>query len=262
MINKFAITVFTAMASVLLQSCIREPATPMQYVTYPNPHATASNKKLMIFLRGLGGSYDIFEKNGIVDTVIEKKLPFIMIAPDAHMGYYKRETFEERLHKDIIVPAKESGYDEIWLVGTSMGGLGCLFYLDDHPREVSGVILLSPFLGWGDVPEEIAKAKGIENWDPGEYTVKDWERYIWAWIKSYAKNPEAYPPIYLGYGDHDFFLDEQRLLAKILPRGRSTEVDGWHTYATLRRLWAHYLTEMGPTWLRPAKAFAPLTISK
>ena len=52
------------------------------------------------------------------------------------------------------------------------------------------------------------------------------------------------PEIYLGYGDGDFFTDSQELLSKVLPEGHTTIVDGWHTYSTLRKLWAQYMIKM------------------
>ena len=51
------------------------------------------------------------------------KLPYDMVAPNAHFGYYFGETLVNRLKVDIIDPSKVKGYENVWLVGASMGGL-------------------------------------------------------------------------------------------------------------------------------------------
>jgi len=211
---------------------------------YKSPESMTENRKLLVFLRGLGGSNEIFEKHGLVQSMFDKGYPFDIVAPDAHMGYYKAETLGERLYNDIILPAREKGYREIWLAGTSMGGLGAMMYLTDYADSVDAVILLSPFLGWGGIIDEINEAGGLKSWKPGPHTIEDWQRFLWAWIKRYDAAQTKKPEIYLGYGDDDFFTESQELLSGVLPEDHTTVVDGWHTYSTLRRLWARYMIDM------------------
>ncbi|GAA5164985.1 alpha/beta hydrolase [Viridibacterium curvum] len=238
--------------------CAFRGETPIATLRYENPSKPASEgKKLLIFLRGLGGGHEIFQNNGLVDQVIIRGLPFDMVAPDAHFGYYRDETLGRRLYEDIIVPARQQGYTEIWVAGTSLGGLGALFLQIEHPGEVDGIILLSPFLGWNGIVEEIQSAGGLARWEPGPHTVEDWQRYLWAWIKQYQARPERVPPIHLGYGASDLFVSAQDLLATALPEGRTTVVKGGHTYGTLRALWTTYLDRYGPALRRPHKE--PLT---
>ncbi len=234
------------LAALSLTSCISKPKGPIETLTYSNPHANGEKKKLLIFLRGAGGGHEIFEEKGLVKQVINRKLPFDMVAPDAHFGYYKHEILGKRLHQDIILPAKVDGYDEIWIAGTSMGGLGALMFLTDYADDVQGVILLSPFLGWGGIIEEIKEAGGIAVWQPGRHTIKDWQRYLWNWLKQYDASATKTPAIYLGYGDDDFFTEGQQLLAGILPKGHTVIVDGGHTYSTLKKLWSAYLDKLDP----------------
>lgn len=231
--------------TLLLCACVPKPVTPIPVLSYHNPNLERP-QKLFIMLRGIWGGEGIFAREGLVDEVFDRGLPFDVVAPAAHFGYYKAETLPQRLEQDIIAPARAKGYREIWLVGTSMGGLGALMYLTDHPRDVDGVILLGPFLGWGNVAEEIDAAGGIAAWQPGPVTVADWERYLWAWIKNYAAQPEPFPPIYLGYGRDDFFFAEQRALARVLPPDHSILVQGAHDYATLRVLWKAELDRLDP----------------
>ena len=66
---------------------------------------------------------------------------------DATIGYYFDGSVADRLHREIIGPARAFRYHEIWLVGVSMGGLGAFFHERMHPGEITGLILLAPFVG-------------------------------------------------------------------------------------------------------------------
>ncbi|OVE81042.1 hypothetical protein BVY04_04320 [bacterium M21] len=233
---------FPLLLVFLTAGCISRPTIPIPRLEYSNPHA-AQNKKLFVFLRGFGGGHKIFEEKGLVQQVLDRELPFDMVAPAAHFGYYKSESLGERLYEDIIQPARQEGCQEVWLVGTSMGGLGALFYLTEYSSSVDGVILLSPFVGWGGIIREIKKAGGLEYWQPGPRTEKDYQRDIWAWIKR-TRNDPIMPPIYLGYGDDDLFVNAHVLLARQIREDRVVVINGGHNYRTLRRLWAAFLRKL------------------
>ncbi|GAB6082769.1 hypothetical protein JCM30471_16830 [Desulfuromonas carbonis] len=238
------------LCALLLPAGCQTPVAPIPTRVYFNP-APQGAEKLMIMLRGIGGDEEIFDREGLIRELFVRGYPFDVVAPAAHFGYYREESLGQRLEADIIAPARARGYREIWLVGTSMGGLGALMYLTAHPGEIAGVILLGPFLGWGAVPEEIAAAGGIANWQPGAVDVKeDWERFLWAWLKEYAARPDPVPPIYLGYGSSDFFFSQQEVLARLLPAERVLVVPGGHTYLTLRLLWTAELDRLDATLRR------------
>ncbi|PNU20616.1 hypothetical protein C2E25_06115 [Geothermobacter hydrogeniphilus] len=228
-----------------LAGCFPAPTTPIPTLEYRNP-AARNNPKLLILLRGIWGGNDIFEREGMIQEVLDRKLPFDMVAPDSHFGYFRSETLPIRLHEDIILPARAKGYREIWIAGVSMGGLGSWFFLMEYPEDIDGIIMFSPFLGWGGIVEEIQEEGDIHAWQPGEHTVKDWERYLWAFIKKYLENQKDYPPIYLGYGDSDFFREEQAELAKYLPPSQVMVINGSHNNGTMKQLWKAYLDRLNP----------------
>jgi len=146
-----------------------------------------SPKNMIVFLRGRGGSHEDFASKGFVDAFKMRKLPYDMIAPNAHLGYYIGETLVARLKADIIDPIRAKGYENVWLVGASMGGLGALMYSRFHPEDVEGILIISPFLGYDKIVSEIESQGGVRQWDPGEYNPdKDWQRMIWHWLKQYA----------------------------------------------------------------------------
>jgi pimeloyl-ACP methyl ester carboxylesterase len=214
---------------------------PMDVLTYENPNNTAANERLFVFLRGIGGSHYSFEEEGLVAEVWARGLPFDVVAPNAHFGYYGDRNLVLRLKEDVIDPARARGYRKIWLVGVSMGGLGALLYLMEWPEDIAGVYLISPFLGSQFFLEEMESAGGVRKWDPGPYkTEDDWQRMLWHWMKTtIADNPDKI--VYLGYGTEDPFKSSPQLLAALLPPNRVYTIEGGHDYQTAKALWKIFL---------------------
>ena len=201
-----------------------------------------SQKSLIVFLRGRGGSHKDFASEGFVDAVLVGKLPYDMVAPNAHFGYYFGETLVDRLKADIIDPAKVRNYENTWLVGASMGGLGALMYSQFYPEDIEGVLVICPFLGYDKIISEIESQGGVRLWDPGEYNPdNDWQRMLWHWLKDYSDNPRIKPAIYLGYGTEDTYVKAQRLLGDILPNNHVIITSGGHTPETMKRIWDIFL---------------------
>lgn len=227
----------------LLVGCIRTATKPMSALEYPLAESTQKN--LLILVRGIGSGNESFDKYGLVDEVRSRNLPFDIVAPDAHFGYYKSETVEDRLNEDFILPARKRGYQRIWLAGFSMGGLGSLFYLRKYADQVDGVFLISPFVGWRPIIKEINKAGGIAAWDAITEDNNDWQRLIWTWIKRYSASQNDYPPIYLGYGQNDLLTGHgPALLATALPVGHAFSVPGGHDHDTFKGIFLMHLNQL------------------
>ena len=225
-------------------ACAPKAKIPMPVLEYGQIEASG-NTRLLVFLRGIGGDYTDFEKYGLIEEVKSRNLPFDIIVPDAHYGYYKTETIEERLKIDIIDPARAKGYQQIWLAGFSMGGLGSLFYIKHNPEDITGVVLVSPFMGWSSIRNEIEDAGGIKNWQPQNSEADDWQFLIWDFVHSYSAHPEDYPPVYLGYGDDDSLAGHgSKLLSAALDQDRVFEVAGEHDYETFQVIWAEHLDRL------------------
>jgi pimeloyl-ACP methyl ester carboxylesterase len=202
--------------------------------------------RLLIFLRGRGGSHTDYEKDGFIDDVRRRGLPYDMKAPDAHLGYYIGRSLVPRLKTDIIDPAKAAGYEEIWLVGASMGGLGALLYNKFHPTDVDGLFIISPFLGDREVTDAIIAAGGLAVWEPGPYDPNaDWQIMLWDWLKTRSKTGWTGAPLYLGYGTEDGFVDAQNLLGANLPPDRVFTVPGGHTPEVMHQVWLDFLEAGG-----------------
>ena len=237
-----------ALAMLFMVGCF-SGKKPLQTLSYQS--TDTKNKQLIIFLQGLGGTmnclidaHKCFEAEGMVESVRIRKIPFDMIAPNTHFGYYNARTLEHRLRQDVILPAKTAGYDKIWLVGVSMGGLGSLLYLKNHTEDISGVLTMGPFLGDSDIVDEIYAAGGLQTWEPGTYDKKDdWQRMLWHWLKEYNHGSDTLPPIYLGLATEDGYYRGQKLLADYLPPDRVIETPGKHSFSTFKNIWDIFLDE-------------------
>lgn len=223
--------------------CFFRASVPIPALEYGRMDAS-QHKNLIILLRGLGGNAEDFYEYGLIQEIRARQLPFDILVPDAHFGYYRSRSLEERLKKDLIEPAYEKGYQKIWLAGFSMGGLGSLFYLRSHKQDIDGVMLISPFMGWSGILDRIDSSGGIRNWTPDEES-DDWQQLIWAWAKAYAENSDAYPPIFLGYGQDDGMTGKgPALLSTCLPARRVFSVPGGHDYKTFKTIWNIHLDRL------------------
>ncbi len=243
-----SVIIYSVLLSVmLLTGCFGPCKAPLDVLKY---EATPErNKNLIVFLRGMGGTlncifdgHKCFEKEGFVQAVRMRGLSYDMIAPNTHFGYYNDRTLMVRLKEDVILPAKAMNYEKIWLVGTSMGGLGSILYMKDYEKNIDGVLLLGPFLGDRLIVDEIYSAGGIAHWEPGNYDEKDdWQRMLWHWLKEYSRHGSIHPPIYLGIGKEDLYYRAQKLLASSLSFEHVIEVSGKHRFSTFKRIWDIFL---------------------
>jgi pimeloyl-ACP methyl ester carboxylesterase len=226
--------------AIMLTGCSWFAKAPMD-VLYYSVDEGRPQPNLFVFMRGIGGSHTSFEEEGLVDDVRTMGLPFDMAAPNAHLGYYTGRTLLVRLKADVIDPARRQGKDNIWLVGFSMGGLGSMLYLREHPKDIEGICLIAPFLGDEDIIEEIQAAGGVRSWSPGVYDPEDdYQRMLWHWIKDNVAGDDPVP-IFLGYGTEDEFAPANALLAELLPENHVVRIPGGHDYPTFKALWDRFL---------------------
>lgn len=152
------------------------------------------------------------------------------------------------LRHQLIRPAHEHGYQQVWLGGISLGGLLALSYARQYPEEVSGLCLLAPYPGSRLTVSAVLGAGGPGCWEPTPAQAQDEEFRIWHWLGQ----PPALP-VFLGYGAEDRFATAMALLGSRLPAGAVHRVPGDHNWAPWRALWRRFL---GLGWLRPPAAKA------
>jgi pimeloyl-ACP methyl ester carboxylesterase len=203
-----------------------------------------NSKKLIIFLPGIGDLAEDFERRGFISEMRRHNVVADAIAIDAHYGYYASRVIHQRMTEDVIDLACSVGYEQIWLVGISLGGFGAASYAARHQSSVAGLILLAPYLGGTGLVNEISAAGGIEHWTPGKLEHGDYQRALWAWLKNhFFTNNDSRLPIYLGYGERDMFRHANRLLANALPKEKVFAIPGGHDWRTWKKIWKMILEQ-------------------
>src|SRR5262249_41511569 len=176
--------------------------TPLRTIQYESPSQPA--KCLFVLLPGAGDHAEHFRDQGFVEDLQNSRRSIDLRATDATIGYYMKGTLLDRLESDVIAPAKARGYEEIWLVGPSMGGLGTLLYSGGHTADVTGVLAIAPFLGDRDLIEEITAAGGLGRWQApprvDALSRDNYQRELWRWLQAASQGRERAPAIFLGYG--------------------------------------------------------------
>jgi pimeloyl-ACP methyl ester carboxylesterase len=247
-IDKFLLPTKALLASVLLCGCF--PVSKPTEVPIPQRrYAAAGAAKsacLFVGLPGYGDEATKFAEENFVNTLQRASIDADFVAVDAHFGYYREGSTVERVYHDVLLPARQAGYQRIWVVGTSMGGAGALGLAALQGDAVDGVLLLAPYLGDDDLIEEIRTAGGLAKWDtaiaPGVPKDKDaFFKHIWHWAKTQERQDGSKVPVYLGFGRSDDLAEPNRLLGQGLPKGRTRSIAGGHGWTVWRQLWEEFV---------------------
>jgi len=153
------------------------------------------------------------------------------------------------LAADVIQPARARGYQQVWLAGISMGGLGSLMYAHHHPDEINGVLAMAPFIGDRILIRDIQSVGGLAKWKaPPRAKILDENNYqpeLWRWLQAVTQGTEPGPPLYLGYGRTDKLAPAARLLAAELPPERVFESAGGHAWGPWTEQFTSFLDRSG-----------------
>jgi alpha-beta hydrolase superfamily lysophospholipase len=173
--------------------------------------APGGSARLLVMLPAAKARPEDFFEHGFVAAVRARGLQLDIALPDAHAALYLEGDIVERLESAVMQPMRAKGYAEIWLAGVSLGGMGSIAYACRHAAQIAGVMLLAPFLGLRDANREPEL------------------------LRELARSP--LPNIFLGYGTRDRYARASELLARRLPAGRVTTLDGGHDWPTWLELW-------------------------
>ena len=231
-------------------AALRPATVPLRTVDLVRSAGTAGGRCLAVLLPGRLDEPEKFRDAGFARAVDKRDLQLDLVAVDAHLGYYRARTVVDRLREDVIAPARAAGYDTIWIAGPSLGGLGGLLYLRDHPEDLAGVFAIAPYLGETSVIEEIERAGGPARWRPPATSAEnDVGRELWTWLGSWASAAQSEPPVplHLGWGTADGFDRANRMLAGLLPPERVYTAPGGHDWQVWERLWEEFLDRMMQT---------------
>jgi pimeloyl-ACP methyl ester carboxylesterase len=238
--HKTELRLVTLLTGILLISACHyrlQTDTPIRSHYYYSDAGNAQT--LIVLLPGIYDSPSQFEHHGFIRAARSSGLAADLVAVDAHIGYYEAGTIIERLRQDIIAPAIAKGYREIWLVGISLGGYGAIIYTSSHENDVSGILLLAPYLAREELMEGFAATGKLDQLDTAP--LNEHEKQIWGWLENYSANRPQTPRLYLGYGESDKFAASHRLLATGLQPGQVMTTNGGHNWDTWRTLWRKFL---------------------
>jgi hypothetical protein len=204
-------------------------AVPSAFVKAPQPA-----KRLVVVLPGRADDLEDLGASGIAHAVQSAWPDADVVLTGLDLGYYMDGVAERRLHEEIIVPARRRSYAQIWLVGASLGGMGSIMYERAYPGEVTGMVLLAPYLGDEPMLARIRAAGGIAAWEPPpkppSVRRSNFQEELWRHVQSWSREPEAASKVWLAYGRKDYFRNAMPLLAEVLPPEQVLVRGGGHDW--------------------------------
>lgn len=234
-------------ASAALGGCYftRSPSRPLPALAFMR-EAHVQQRCLVVFVPGFLDGPDTYREHGFPRDLLGSGAPCDSVAVDLHMRYYAEPGVGDVLWQDVVAPAVARGYEEIWLVGISMGGLGATLTARAHPEAIDGVILLSPFLGDRELVHRIDEAGGLAEWTPGDLPARmtegNYSIFLWAWLRGLVDDPASMPPMFLGWADGEQLAPAARVLGAALPEGHTLTTDGGHDWTTWRPIFRALLS--------------------
>ena len=136
----------------------------------------------------------------------------------------------------ILRPARQT-HRQVWLGGISLGGLLALGLAADHPDAIDGLCLIAPYPGSRLTTNAIARAGGLDAWQPTAEQLGDPEYRVYNWLKA----PPAGLPSFVGYASEDRFADGMRAIAERFPPTARRTVPGNHDWPAWCELWEYFL---------------------
>ena len=202
---------------------------PMQLIP-----AEQSARRLVVVLPGRADDLEALRRSGMPEAIHAAWPDADVLLAEVTLGDYMQGRAPERLHAEVIAPARErGGYREVWLAGASMGGMGVLMYDRLHPGEMDGLVLLAPYLGGAALLREIGDAGGVAQWNAGPeqpVNADNWQREMWRHIQRWSRNPAAASRVWLAYGDRDRLRKTMPLLAPALTQDQVLMRNGGHAW--------------------------------
>ena len=177
---------------------------------------------------------------GLPDVVATSDLRLDLLAPDLPIDLAHGENAVQLLADEVLPPLRRR-YRCLWLGGISLGGLLALAQAQRDPAGLAGLCLLAPYPGSRLTTNAIARAGGLDAWQPTPEQAGDLEFQLWQALRE--GRPDL--PVFFGLGHDDRFADAMRLLAQRLPKAVLQEVPGghdWDAWLPLCHQFLHWLS--------------------
>lgn len=221
---------------------------PMPSTLVPAPEAAPSHP-LVIVLPGRYDSLRDLQTKGIAQA-IQKSWPVAdVLLVGATPPYYMDGGLVRRLRDQVIEPARRKGYRDIWLSGASQGGMGSLFYERTYPGDVTGLVLLAPYMGEDGIVSRVAEAGGPARWQPPlpkppGLNINNYQVEIWRAVHAWHTDSHRADEVWVACGADDDFLPAAKMIASVLPAGHFIELPGGHDWKVWDRAAAQIFAQV------------------
>jgi pimeloyl-ACP methyl ester carboxylesterase len=215
-------------ATAFIAGCASEPAHDAALHTV---QIGERSDTLVVMLPGIRDQAEQFFAAGFVGTAANDAFDVLVVEPE--LRDYVRGTLVERLRAQVVAPARARGYDEIWLLGVSIGGYGSLLYAAEFPADVRGVVLLAPYLGGRRLTREIAAAGGLDAWAAAPSA----NPFTAGWAAAQTVTRCTDTTVLLGFGGTDRLAETYEPLLEELPSSQVYTGEGGHEWTTWTPLW-------------------------
>ena len=192
---------------------------------------------LLVLLPGAYMTAADFATAGFFDAIARRRLALDLVAVDLDLEAISSGAALPALQAQILAPARQQGYSQVWLGGISLGGLLALCHNADTPGDVDGLCLLAPYPGSRLTTNAIARAGGLAVWQASAEELTDPEFRAWQWLQK----PPADFPVFVGYGTEDRFAAGMAQIAGCFPEESRCAIPGDHDWPAWQLLWEHFL---------------------
>lgn len=192
---------------------------------------------LLVLLPGAYMTAADFATAGFFDAIARRRLALDLVAVDLDLEAISSGAALPALQAQILAPARQQGYSQVWLGGISLGGLLALCHNADTPGAVDGLCLLAPYPGSRLTTNAIARAGGLDVWQASADELTDPEFRAWQWLQK----PPADFPVFVGYGTEDRFAAGMAQIAGCFPQDARCAIPGDHDWPVWQVLWEHFL---------------------
>lgn len=206
--------------------------------------APQTAQRLVVMLPGRGDSLKSLSESGVAQLIQRQWPDADVVLAGLTMPFYREGLAPQRLHDEVIEPARRRAYRQVWLAGISLGGMGALLYDRDYPDQIDGLLLLSPYLGEHAIHQQISDAGGLAAWDAGPPQVigpKTFQTELWRYLKGWSTRPQRAQSTWIAYGADESFRQPIEMITPMLPADHVIMLPGKHNWALWRQAMAELL---------------------
>ena len=200
---------------------------------------------LVVMFPGINSPGSDFIDYGFLELFQEKYNNADIILVDMRLAYVEAGNIAERIQNEIIVPAYAKGYDNIWLVGMSLGGFSSLLYNRTFSKNVNGIILFAPYLGELYSVSDLVNHPSPQQWAVDNKASTDSSIQFWRYLLTLTqpnKDKQFKTHLVVAYGNKDRSSQLHQLLAgRIKKENVYINESGGHNWVSWKPLWINML---------------------